>query len=307
MTEDEIDLMNSSEAGAIDFSSKNLERIRYKLLEQFCQLMQSNTYIHNFGKNAETLIEESMKKNIDTLRVQFQRKEKLDIPFLKNLLESSERTCETLKLLYTQQEHCWGKNKLHTQIVMLDFNELANEIKLMLETLEHYSMHDPLTELHNRRYFEAIIDYEISRSERHNHTFCLLMIDLDDFKKINDTYGHFSGDEMLKQFANLIRLTFRKNDVVARIGGDEFAVLLTETTVENGKKVAQSVLEKISANMFYDSQGHSFQTSVSIGLANYPRDAKSLENLNDRADEALYQAKNAGKNKVVVFESENKR
>src|SRR3989338_5725005 len=103
MTKDEIDLVDPGEVGAIDFSSKNLERIRYKLLEQFCQLMQLNTYIHNFGKNAELLIEESMRSNINALRTQLQKKEKLDMTALEKLIENSERSGETLRLLYKQQ------------------------------------------------------------------------------------------------------------------------------------------------------------------------------------------------------------
>lgn len=300
---DKPGLPKSDKADSMDYTSKNLERIRYKLLVQFCELMQLNTYIHNFGKNAELLIDESMKNNINELRTQYQKSKKMNVALLENLANNSERNRTTLKLLYEEQEHCWKKSKLCTQTAMLDFNELAGEIKLMLEKLEHHSMHDPLTELHNRRYFNAILSYEVSRSERHKHTFCLLMIDLDDFKKINDTYGHFSGDEMLKQFADLLLLRLRKNDVIARIGGDEFSVLLTETNSENGKKTAQELAEKISVNIFRDSQGHNFHCSVSIGIANYPRDAQSLEKLKTCADEALYAAKNAGKNQVACFQA----
>src|SRR3990167_7285970 len=99
----------------LDYNSKNLDRIRYKLLEQFCQMMQSNTYIHNFGKNAAHLIEETFEKNSDILCTQFQNEGKIDKFFLEQLLEDNERSRETLRLLHSQQEHCWMSSKLHTQ------------------------------------------------------------------------------------------------------------------------------------------------------------------------------------------------
>lgn len=303
MIKDEVGSADSDKIDVANTSSESLERIRYKLLEQFCALMQLNTYIHNFGENAELLIEKSMKSNIENLHSQFQKTEKSDLGFLEKLTKNSERNSEALKLLYQQQEQCWKKSKLCTQTAMLDFNELASEIGVMLEKLEHHSMHDPLTQLHNRRYFNAIISYEVSRSERHKHTFCLLMIDLDNFKTINDTYGHFSGDEMLKQFADLLRLRLRKNDVIARIGGDEFAILLTESNAANGEELAKTLVKYVAENIFRDMQGHSFKTSVSIGVANFPQDAQSLDILNNCADEALYSAKNAGKNQVVSYQT----
>lgn len=300
--------MAQNEVEAFNASSENLERVRYKLLEQFCTLMQLNTYIHNFGKNTETLIEKSMMTSLEMLQEQLS---KVDHPkarkFIENYIIGSKRNKTTLKLLYGEQERCWNQSRLCTQKAMLDFNDLASEIEAMLQKLEFYSMHDPLTGLHNRRYFDAILSYEVSRSERHDLNFCLLMIDLDNFKNINDTYGHFSGDVVLKQFSAALCERLRKSDVIARIGGDEFSILLVDTKFEEGKKVANSILKKINQTTLKDPEDHIFHISISVGLSHFPVDAKSAAEIKNCADQALYHAKELGKNQVAIYRQMKKQ
>ena len=172
-----------------------------------------------------------------------------------------------------------------------------------LKNLKNYATHDPLTGLHNRRYFNEILEYEIARSERYKHEFVILMIDLDDFKDINDSYGHLIGDAVLQLFSKTITAHVRKGDVVARIGGDEFALILMETNVQNGKKTAELLRKTVSETSFQDNNGQPFKITISIGVIHYPGNAKTVTDLMAGVDIALYHAKATGKNAAYVIDS----
>lgn len=172
-----------------------------------------------------------------------------------------------------------------------------------LSELEYYSTHDPLTGLHNRRYFNDILDYEVSRSERHHHEFSILMLDLDDFKDVNDTYGHPCGDSVLIRVADSIRAVMRKGDLATRIGGDEFAVILVETGVDGAMVVAEKLRTELRQITFEGSQGKYFHITTSIGLVTYPGDAKSISDLMAGVDLGLYRAKELGKDSIGTLES----
>ncbi len=175
-----------------------------------------------------------------------------------------------------------------------------------LSELQYYSEHDPLTGLHNRRFYNDLLEHEIVRSARHQHEFSVLMIDLDNFKYINDSYGHLCGDRVLREIALTMKKCFRKGDVVARFGGDEFSVILPETSNTNALIVAESVRNKIRQLKFYDDeQQRSFQVSASIGLTSYPKDANTINEIVSGADIALYQAKDSGKDFVATLDSAN--
>jgi diguanylate cyclase (GGDEF)-like protein len=176
-----------------------------------------------------------------------------------------------------------------------------------LDELEYYSTHDPLTGLHNRRYFNEMLEYEIERSERHGHQFCILMLDLDDFKDINDTYGHPCGDTTLRSVAELLRHSTRKGDLTTRIGGDEFAIILTETSPSDAQQVAEKLRTELREHKFEAPADKSFHLTVSIGLIAYPDDAQNITDLMAGVDIGLYRAKSIGKDSVcTVDEAEHK-
>lgn len=170
-----------------------------------------------------------------------------------------------------------------------------------LKKLTYYAEHDPLTGLHNRRYFEHLLKYEIDRSSRHGHQLTLLSIDLDNFKSINDINGHLAGDQVLSELAQILSHKARKGDIISRIGGDEFVILLPETDLESGNIVANAFRQKIAEHEFHISQhDEPLNVSISIGQSNFPLDGQSFQELLNKADIALYQAKTSGRNFVCT-------
>jgi two-component system cell cycle response regulator len=160
---------------------------------------------------------------------------------------------------------------------------------------------DPLTTLYNRRYLSDAIQKECSRANRYGSAIACLMIDLDNFKDINESYGHPEADAVLMQLAGFIRTTVREADIVARYGGDEFCVLLPETSAEGAHLLAERLCSGI-ASMNLVVGGEAIRISASVGMFS-PSSAQPIrpESLIDRADEALRRAKIAGKNTVRVY------
>ncbi|MDP2429995.1 MAG: bifunctional diguanylate cyclase/phosphodiesterase [Methylobacter sp.] len=173
--------------------------------------------------------------------------------------------------------------------------------------LEYYAVHDPLTGLHNRRQFNDILHYEIGRSERHRHEFSVLMLDLDDFKDINDSYGHPTGDTALCSIASVLLEHTRNGDMCARIGGDEFAIILTETGPKGARIVAEKVGEALREMTITSAQGNRFHLTVSIGVSSYPVDGTTIDTLLEGVDTAMYKAKDMGKDSVCSFDATEKR
>ena len=165
-------------------------------------------------------------------------------------------------------------------------------------------MRDPLTGVHNRRGFDLAVE-SLSRTAKDMQTpLCLLMVDADHFKKINDQYGHGFGDEVLRFIANTIIDKVRGADLVARYGGEEFVVLLPETALEGAARVATNIAQKLAQSpLKQKSTGISIgAVTVSIGVATF-RYSESTDELVARADKALYQAKSEGRNRVIIAKS----
>ncbi len=173
----------------------------------------------------------------------------------------------------------------------------------MSEELKTISMTDQLTSLFNRRYFLQRLFEESERVRRNNGCFSLFVIDVDDFKPLNDEYGHLAGDDALKETAAVISEEVRAIDVVARIGGEEFSVILPGTARDDAAVIAERIRGAVEGLKF-DAKRFSPDTrlTVSIGLAEFPYDADNLEDLIHNADKAMYEAKGMGKNRVVGYE-----
>lgn len=172
----------------------------------------------------------------------------------------------------------------------------------MTEDLKKISVTDSLTELFNRRYFQERLFEEMERSRRHNEPFSILMIDIDDFKAINDRYGHLVGDEVLKKVAQTVRDAVRSIDVAARFGGEEFSAVLPYTAKAASYVIAERIRRSVGDIRFIGGAVPPGQLlSVSIGIAEFPSDAGSIEELISKADKAMYCAKAGGKNKIVSY------
>jgi diguanylate cyclase (GGDEF)-like protein len=157
---------------------------------------------------------------------------------------------------------------------------------------------DPLTQLGNRSAYESAIETEISRAERHGAGLCMLVVDIDHFKSINDSYGHLAGDQVLKQVARCLEQTLRKEDQVFRYGGEEFVVLLSATDLPNARLTAERLRMQLEA-LNIKALEFTIPVTASIGVAEWQK-GELGNTLFHRADQALYQAKQKGRNRVVV-------
>ncbi len=184
---------------------------------------------------------------------------------------------------------------------------IANQSSLSLQNallhgeLERLSVTDRLTELYNHGYFQQRLEEEIGRAERFGHKLALIMLDIDDFKDFNDTYGHPRGDRVLQIVSSIIRANLREMDVAARYGGEEFVVVLPETAADGAYAVAERIRQGVEEHEFQGGEDiPPIHKSVSVGVAAYPEHAGSPSRLIEAADFAMFAAKRAGKNGVRV-------
>ena len=183
---------------------------------------------------------------------------------------------------------------------------LANQFALALRRLRLYqqierlAITDGLTEVYTRRYILSRFEEEVNRSQIRKIQLSFLMIDVDYFKKVNDQYGHLTGDQILREAASLIKENVRGIDIVGRYGGEEFCVVLPDTDREGAQYVAERIRAAIEKTPLkaYDNV---IKVTVSIGSATFPEDGKNLSELLDKADWALYRAKKMGRNRICAF------
>ena len=175
------------------------------------------------------------------------------------------------------------------------FNDMVARLRSGRQELERLSVTDPLTGLNNRRRMMEVLDNEVRRSRRLDHTFAVLMGDVDHFKQYNDEHGHPAGDEVLRHVARVMSETTRDVDFVARYGGEEFFVLLPELNADGAAEVAERIRERLAADPMLGEE-----VTVSFGVAEFPANGDTAENLISAADSVLYQAKKKGRDQVVV-------
>jgi len=181
------------------------------------------------------------------------------------------------------------------------YTEYLCEIVELYTKLKNEATVDFLTGLNNVRQFDKTFNIFSQQTIRKGENLSLLFLDIDHFKKINDTYGHSSGDIILKDLADILKDTSRGFDIVSRNGGEEFSVLLSDCTSSNAVRIAERIRTNVEGNKFYISKDVSICITISIGVSTYPSITKDIDMLVENADLALYQAKRTGRNKVVLY------
>lgn len=202
--------------------------------------------------------------------------------------------------IYHKEKKSPTSNDIERITFAANLAAIAIENRNARKELEHRAYSDYLTGLSNRRYFIEQAELELSRYNRYSGELSLLMFDIDFFKKINDTYGHNIGDLVLQKIADISRMILRDIDILGRIGGEEFAVLLPETNLEDSIKVAERMrIEILNAKLVLDKKRIVYFTaSFGVVAAN---NNSTIDDLLIKADKALYKAKNAGRNRVCTY------
>lgn len=175
---------------------------------------------------------------------------------------------------------------------------MSEQLNLSQQELQRLADTDPLTQLPNRRVFFAAAETALKQAVRRGETLSLLVIDADHFKELNDSYGHSAGDKALATIADILRASFRPNDLISRVGGEEFAVLLMDIEIDKALVLAQRVVDKVAGSPLSEANAI-IEYSVSCGIAD-TRSGYELQGLFKAADDAMYAAKQQGRNRVVM-------
>lgn len=194
---------------------------------------------------------------------------------------------------------------MYIDIILLSL-ALTDRMKITQEKrieAEHYALTDALTGLHNRRAFYNISQTETQKLLRYGNEFSVIMLDIDNFKKINDTYGHHAGDRLLQMVASALKENMRAHDYIFRLGGDEFVIFLPETNEQEAYRLAQRICSNV-ANLKLSQPDDTVPISCSIGISEFKKYDATIDTIVRRADSALYSVKNAGKNGVGIYNAE---
>jgi diguanylate cyclase (GGDEF)-like protein len=211
----------------------------------------------------------------------------------------------TIGVLSTQsyQPNMYSKSDLEMLELLATSVAIAIENSRLFNEVQLLAIMDPLTGLYNRRKFDELATSEFTRAKRYRRPLCAIMIDLDQFKQVNDTYGHVVGDQALSSVASLCKDNLRNIDILARFGGEEFVILLPETKIAEARLTAERLRIDCQDTDFVTTSG-SISLTISLGLVELDSSCKTLEELITRADQALYASKHAGRNKVSEWSKE---
>ena len=192
----------------------------------------------------------------------------------------------------------------HEKEIQQRLKEQLQEISALQEKLKHQALRDSLTGLHNRHYMVEVLEKEFARAKRAEHSISIILLDLDYLKTINDTGGHAAGDHALRSLASQLRASTRKEDTVCRYGGDEFAIILPNTSAEDALTRAQELNESMKVITLLYRGDQAMPISFTAGIATYPTHGETIEEIFNFADVALYRAKIKRRNRVELFSVE---
>lgn len=193
----------------------------------------------------------------------------------------------------------FGDNNVRLLEIITQQVSIAIDNARLYKQLQDFANTDGLTQVYNRLYFQKCLSEELNQAKKEGYDVSVVLYDIDNFKKFNDTYGHLFGDVVLKSIARLVKNSIRKNDIVARFGGEEFIIMLPHTGAEAAYEKAEELRNSIS-NLIITDNGNSASVTISMGISAFPKHADTEDLLLRSADVALYQAKGRGKNCVVI-------
>ncbi len=293
------------------------QKKRQELLDRYGQLAEENDHFKKGVDDLETsLAERFLFYDIARKISPFLDKKELfdvfgeEIKYLGQIEDirfaAPFKNDEYLKFELDKEGHQFLYVKTKSKAVIGYMPYFVKLLSLCLERIKLYdrlqelSIHDSLTKIYNRRYFMQRFFEEFSRAKKFNLELSFLMIDIDHFKKINDTYGHLVGDAVLREVARLIREHVREIDFIARFGGEEFSAILPETDRAGAIMLAERIRSQVSQQMIkvFDEN---LTATVSIGVSSFPQNTLHADMLIESADRALYKAKLSGRNKVCWF------
>ncbi len=217
---------------------------------------------------------------------------------------SPENICAAIKLLIAENQIMLQATEEYERSLQESKSQITALRSALVQTQE-LNMRDPLTQVATRGRFDSMLTKSVSEANRNQTLLCLILTDIDNFKNINDTYGHPIGDEVLKNFADIMTKNVKSNDTVARYGGEEFAIILPQTTVEEATRMAERIRKQTEAGSWVVKGGPQVcRFTSSFGVAKL-QPGESPENLIQRADTKLYMSKSKGKNRVTAEDSDN--
>jgi diguanylate cyclase (GGDEF)-like protein len=206
----------------------------------------------------------------------------------------------------TEMTGIFGVEEVQISTFLCDQANAALENAILYSQAKILTITDDLTNVYNYRYLNNILDRELVRAQRLNSAMSVLFLDLDSFKKVNDKHGHLLGSKILVELAGMLKGAVRKVDAVARYGGDEYIVVLTDTNSKGAMIVAERIRQMVEEHTFTVDEGFPIKLTVSIGVASYPEHGVSKVDLLHLADEAMYRGKYGKKNIVYVATPDEK-
>jgi len=211
---------------------------------------------------------------------------------------SKGRVLGVIELLNDGVRGKFDDGDLQLLYTLADYAAIAIENAKYFQKIQELTITDDVTELNNSRFLYQALDREIKRSRRYRKQFCLIFIDLDYFKNVNDKYGHLAGSHLLKEFGDVLRQTLRDVDIITRYGGDEFVIILPETTPTRGLKAAKRIREALNHHEFHPDRNLTLKITASFGVSTYPQDAESTLDIIRAADQAMYKVKQSTRDGV---------